>query len=65
MQPHFVKKYSFLHQAVLIFLQDGDVESRTAQVRRHASFSSRDSEKTEQQVSIKRHVSSKSAKRIC
>ncbi|TNM84735.1 actin filament-associated protein 1-like 1b isoform X1 [Takifugu flavidus] len=36
---------------------DGDVESRTAQVRRHASFSSRDSEKTEQQASIKRHVS--------
>ncbi|XP_038564884.1 actin filament-associated protein 1-like 1 [Micropterus salmoides] len=34
-----------------------DVESRTGQVRRHASFSSRDSEKTEQQAVIKRHAS--------
>ncbi|XP_028277020.1 actin filament-associated protein 1-like 1 [Parambassis ranga] len=36
---------------------DGDVESRAGQVRRHASFSSRDSEKTEQQAAIKRHAS--------
>uniref|UniRef100_A0A8D3CMY3 Actin filament-associated protein 1-like 1 n=1 Tax=Scophthalmus maximus TaxID=52904 RepID=A0A8D3CMY3_SCOMX len=35
-----------------------DDESRSGQVRRHASFSSRDSEKTEQQATIKRHVSS-------
>ncbi|XP_069002205.1 actin filament-associated protein 1-like 1b isoform X1 [Embiotoca jacksoni] len=34
-----------------------DVESRAGQVRRHASFSSRDSEKTEQQATIKRHAS--------
>ncbi|XP_074467047.1 actin filament-associated protein 1-like 1b isoform X1 [Sebastes fasciatus] len=34
-----------------------DVESRAGQVRRHASFSSRDSEKTEQQAAIKRHAS--------
>lgn len=58
MQPNF------FYIIVLIFLQDGDVESRTAPVRRHASFSSRDSEKTEQQASIKRHVSSEFAKRI-
>uniref|UniRef100_A0A8D2ZMG6 Actin filament-associated protein 1-like 1 n=1 Tax=Scophthalmus maximus TaxID=52904 RepID=A0A8D2ZMG6_SCOMX len=37
---------------------DEDDESRSGQVRRHASFSSRDSEKTEQQATIKRHVSS-------
>ncbi|XP_008331479.1 actin filament-associated protein 1-like 1b isoform X1 [Cynoglossus semilaevis] len=39
-------------------IEDADVESRTAQGRRPASFSSRDSEKTEQQATIKRHVSS-------
>lgn len=55
---------SFLHLYVLIFLQD-DVESRSAQVRRHASFSSRGSEKTEQQAAIKRHASSESARRCC
>lgn len=44
----------------LFFLQDEDVESRGGQVRRHASFSSRDSEKTEQQATIKRHASSES-----
>uniref|UniRef100_A0A3B4VE43 Actin filament-associated protein 1-like 1 n=1 Tax=Seriola dumerili TaxID=41447 RepID=A0A3B4VE43_SERDU len=38
-------------------VEDGDVESRAGQVRRHASFSSRDSEKTEQQAAIKRHAS--------
>ncbi|XP_034461900.1 actin filament-associated protein 1-like 1b isoform X1 [Hippoglossus hippoglossus] len=39
-------------------VEDRDVESsRAGQVRRHASFSSRDSEKTEQQAAIKRHVS--------
>ncbi|KAM7398238.1 hypothetical protein PAMA_006235 [Pampus argenteus] len=36
---------------------DEDGDSRASQVRRHASFSSRDSEKTEQQASIKRHAS--------
>uniref|UniRef100_UPI0037E7B9A7 actin filament-associated protein 1-like 1 n=1 Tax=Semicossyphus pulcher TaxID=241346 RepID=UPI0037E7B9A7 len=36
---------------------EGDVESRTGQIRRHASFSSRDSEKTEQQAAVKRHAS--------
>lgn len=35
------------------------MESRGGQVRRHASFSSRDSEKTEQQAAVKRHASSK------
>uniref|UniRef100_A0A8C9X4F8 Actin filament-associated protein 1-like 1 n=1 Tax=Sander lucioperca TaxID=283035 RepID=A0A8C9X4F8_SANLU len=35
----------------------GDVESRAGPVRRHASFSSRDSEKTEQQAAVKRHAS--------
>ncbi|XP_040908376.1 actin filament-associated protein 1-like 1 [Toxotes jaculatrix] len=32
-------------------------ESTAGQVRRHASFSSRDSEKTEQQAAVKRHAS--------
>lgn len=41
-------------------LQDETVESKAGQVRRHASFSSRDSEKTEQQATIKRHASSES-----
>lgn len=36
---------------------EGDVESVAGQVRRHASFSSRDSEKTEQQAAVKRHAS--------
>uniref|UniRef100_A0A8C5HRB8 Actin filament-associated protein 1-like 1 n=1 Tax=Gouania willdenowi TaxID=441366 RepID=A0A8C5HRB8_GOUWI len=34
-----------------------DMETRAGQVRRHASFSSRGSEKTEQQAAIKRHAS--------
>ncbi|XP_008425722.1 actin filament-associated protein 1-like 1 [Poecilia reticulata] len=38
-------------------IADEDIESKTGQVRRHASFSSRDSEKTEQQATIKRHAS--------
>uniref|UniRef100_A0A3Q1DFX4 Actin filament-associated protein 1-like 1 n=1 Tax=Amphiprion ocellaris TaxID=80972 RepID=A0A3Q1DFX4_AMPOC len=38
-------------------IEDGTVESRGGHVRRHASFSSRDSEKTEQQAAIKRHAS--------
>ncbi|XP_072231414.1 actin filament-associated protein 1-like 1b [Leuresthes tenuis] len=38
-------------------IADEDVESKAGQVRRHASFSSRDSEKTEQQAAIKRHTS--------
>ncbi|KAM9847175.1 actin filament-associated protein 1-like 1 [Aulostomus maculatus] len=38
-------------------VEDGDIEGRANQLRRHASFSSRDSEKTEQQAAIKRHAS--------
>ncbi|XP_041865193.1 actin filament-associated protein 1-like 1 [Melanotaenia boesemani] len=38
-------------------IADEEVESKAGQVRRHASFSSRDSEKTEQQAAIKRHAS--------
>ncbi|XP_058484190.1 actin filament-associated protein 1-like 1b isoform X2 [Solea solea] len=38
-------------------IEDENAESKPGQVRRHASFSSRDSEKTEQQATIKRHVS--------
>ncbi|XP_026184224.1 actin filament-associated protein 1-like 1b [Mastacembelus armatus] len=38
-------------------ISEGNAESRAGQVRRHASFSSRDSEKTEQQATIKRHTS--------
>ncbi|KAL3042663.1 hypothetical protein OYC64_020561 [Pagothenia borchgrevinki] len=34
-----------------------DVDSRIVNVRRHASFSSRDSDKTEQQAAVKRHAS--------
>uniref|UniRef100_A0A3Q4GPN1 Actin filament-associated protein 1-like 1 n=1 Tax=Neolamprologus brichardi TaxID=32507 RepID=A0A3Q4GPN1_NEOBR len=40
-----------------VYESEVDVESRGGQVRRHASFSSRDSEKTEQQAAIKRHAS--------
>ncbi|XP_034539274.1 actin filament-associated protein 1-like 1 [Notolabrus celidotus] len=36
---------------------ESEAESRTGQIRRHASFSSRDSEKTEQQAAVKRHAS--------
>ena len=46
--------------SLLVSLQEGDVDSRAGQVRRHASFSSRDSEKTEQQAAVKRHASSES-----
>uniref|UniRef100_A0A3Q1F4U3 Actin filament-associated protein 1-like 1 n=1 Tax=Acanthochromis polyacanthus TaxID=80966 RepID=A0A3Q1F4U3_9TELE len=38
-------------------IEDETVESRGGHVRRHASFSSRDSEKTQQQAAIKRHAS--------
>ncbi|XP_017276841.1 actin filament-associated protein 1-like 1 isoform X2 [Kryptolebias marmoratus] len=38
-------------------VEDDYVESKAGQVRRHASFSSRDSEKTEQQATVKRHAS--------
>ncbi|XP_030010362.1 actin filament-associated protein 1-like 1 isoform X1 [Sphaeramia orbicularis] len=38
-------------------VEDSNVDSRAGQVRRHASFSSRDSEKTEQQAAVKRHAS--------
>ncbi|XP_068187544.1 actin filament-associated protein 1-like 1 isoform X2 [Antennarius striatus] len=39
-------------------VEDADVARGAGHVRRHASFSSRDSEKTEQQAAIKRHASS-------
>uniref|UniRef100_A0A671VNR7 Actin filament-associated protein 1-like 1 n=1 Tax=Sparus aurata TaxID=8175 RepID=A0A671VNR7_SPAAU len=42
---------------LVVSVQEGDVDSRAGQVRRHASFSSRDSEKTEQQAAVKRHAS--------
>lgn len=45
---------------LVVSVQEGDVDSRAGQVRRHASFSSRDSEKTEQQAAVKRHASSES-----
>uniref|UniRef100_A0A8C7Z528 Actin filament-associated protein 1-like 1 n=1 Tax=Oryzias sinensis TaxID=183150 RepID=A0A8C7Z528_9TELE len=38
-------------------IEDEDAEGKSSQVRRHASFSSRDSERTEQQATIKRHTS--------
>ncbi|XP_068600551.1 actin filament-associated protein 1-like 1 [Brachionichthys hirsutus] len=38
-------------------VEDIDVARRAGNVRRHASFSSRDSEKTEQQAAVKRHAS--------
>uniref|UniRef100_A0A3B3BL88 Actin filament-associated protein 1-like 1 n=1 Tax=Oryzias melastigma TaxID=30732 RepID=A0A3B3BL88_ORYME len=38
-------------------IADEDSEGKSSQVRRHASFSSRDSERTEQQATIKRHTS--------
>ncbi|KAM3600741.1 uncharacterized protein V6R79_001658 [Siganus canaliculatus] len=48
---------SQMYDEVYESIEDEDVESRAGQVRRHASFSSRDSEKTEQQAAIKRHAS--------
>lgn len=48
---------SRMYDEVYESIEDEDVESRAGQVRRHASFSSRDSEKTEQQAAIKRHAS--------
>ncbi|KAA8586764.1 hypothetical protein FQN60_000600 [Etheostoma spectabile] len=47
------RTYDEVYESVV----EGDVESRTGPVRRHASFSSRDSEKTEQQAAVKRHAS--------
>ncbi|KAM3869580.1 actin filament-associated protein 1-like 1 [Diretmus argenteus] len=47
------RMYDEVYESVL----EGAAESRPGQVRRHASFSSRDSDKTEQQSTIKRHAS--------
>ncbi|XP_029923911.1 actin filament-associated protein 1-like 1 isoform X2 [Myripristis murdjan] len=47
------RMYDEVYESVL----EGAVESTQGQVRRHASFSSRDSDKTEQQAAIKRHTS--------
>ncbi|XP_078122216.1 actin filament-associated protein 1-like 1 [Sander vitreus] len=47
------RTYDEVYESVV----EGDVESRAGPVRRHASFSSRDSEKTEQQAAVKRHAS--------
>ncbi|KAF3841040.1 hypothetical protein F7725_006902 [Dissostichus mawsoni] len=41
----------------LASMEQEDVDSRIVNVRRHASFSSRDSDKTEQQAAVKRHAS--------
>ncbi|CAN9501493.1 unnamed protein product [Ophioblennius macclurei] len=48
---------SRMYDEVYESIEDDDIESRPGQVRRHASFSSRDSEKTEQQAAVKRHAS--------
>ncbi|XP_041657801.1 actin filament-associated protein 1-like 1 [Cheilinus undulatus] len=48
---------SRMYDEVYESIEDGDAESRPGQIRRHASFSSRDSEKTEQQAAVKRHAS--------
>ncbi|XP_039634414.1 actin filament-associated protein 1-like 1 isoform X2 [Perca fluviatilis] len=47
------RTYDEVYESVV----EGDDESIAAPVRRHASFSSRDSEKTEQQAAVKRHAS--------
>ncbi|KAM6907495.1 actin filament-associated protein 1-like 1 [Xenentodon cancila] len=49
--------YSRTYDDVYESVADVDVENKASQVRRHASFSSRDSEKTEQQATVKRHTS--------
>ncbi|XP_061595517.1 actin filament-associated protein 1-like 1 isoform X2 [Cololabis saira] len=49
--------YSRTYDEVYESVADVDVENKAGQVRRHASFSSRDSEKTEQQATVKRHTS--------
>ncbi|XP_029957435.1 actin filament-associated protein 1-like 1b [Salarias fasciatus] len=48
---------SRMYDEVYESIEDCEMESRPGQVRRHASFSSRDSEKTEQQAAVKRHAS--------
>ncbi|KAM4619939.1 actin filament-associated protein 1-like 1 isoform 2-T2 [Polymixia lowei] len=48
---------SRMYDEVYESVMQESVESRPGQVRRHASFSSRDSDKTEQQATIKRHAS--------
>uniref|UniRef100_A0AAQ4QCK9 Actin filament-associated protein 1-like 1 n=1 Tax=Gasterosteus aculeatus aculeatus TaxID=481459 RepID=A0AAQ4QCK9_GASAC len=49
--------YDYIDVDTLTDIRRMYVESRAGQVRRHASFSSRDSEKTEQQAAVKRHAS--------
>ncbi|CAJ1063591.1 actin filament-associated protein 1-like 1 [Xyrichtys novacula] len=48
---------SRMYDDVYESVADAETESRSGQIRRHASFSSRDSEKTEQQAAVKRHAS--------
>ncbi|KAJ3588872.1 hypothetical protein NHX12_009726 [Muraenolepis orangiensis] len=47
------RMYDEVYESVV----EGAAESRAGQVRRHASFSSRGSDRTEQQAAVKRHVS--------
>ncbi|CAL8265732.1 unnamed protein product [Merluccius merluccius] len=47
------RMYDEVYESVL----EGSVESKPGQVRRHASFSSRGSDRTEQQAAVKRHAS--------
>ncbi|XP_074527791.1 actin filament-associated protein 1-like 1b [Halichoeres trimaculatus] len=47
------RTYDDVYESVV----EGEAECRSGQIRRHASFSSRDSEKTEQQAAVKRHAS--------
>ncbi|XP_026228355.1 actin filament-associated protein 1-like 1 [Anabas testudineus] len=48
--------YSRTYDEVYESVEEGNIDRKGSQVRRHASFSSRDSEKTEQ-AAIKRHAS--------
>ncbi|XP_030216619.1 actin filament-associated protein 1-like 1 [Gadus morhua] len=47
------RMYDEVYESIL----DGAVEAKPGQVRRHASFSSRGSDRTEQQAAVKRHAS--------
>ncbi|KAK0145405.1 Actin filament-associated protein 1-like 1 [Merluccius polli] len=47
------RMYDEVYESVL----EGSAESKPGQVRRHASFSSRGSDRTEQQAAVKRHAS--------
>ncbi|CAL8365431.1 unnamed protein product [Lota lota] len=47
------RMYDEVYESIL----EGSVAGKPGQVRRHASFSSRDSDRTEQQAAVKRHAS--------